>query len=52
MYTILRKLFGNYVPEEACFSLLDFIQYLTERRWNAKFWRKVERWRFPDIYKK
>lgn len=42
MEWLWKKWLHRYFPEEACFSVIDLIQYVTERKWNAKFWRIVE----------
>ena len=40
----MRKWLNNFMPYEIAYgSLLDMIQYFTERRWNAKFWRRIGR---------
>ena len=49
MEFIWKKWLYKYIPYEACGSLLDLIQYYTERRWNAKFWRMVEHIRFDIL---
>ena len=49
MEFLWKKWLHKYVPYEACTSLLDLIQYCTERRWNAKFWRMIEYIRFDIL---
>ena len=51
MDILWEKFLYRWFPQSACTSILDLIQYCTERRWNAKFWRMVEHIRF-DIFDK
>ena len=51
MDILWEKFLYRWFPQEACGSILDLIQYCTERRWNAKFWRIVEHIRFDILDK-